>query len=162
MQFWPSVTCIQVTCFPENKVYLDYVKSVCKHTQCENLPVTYLFGPEHHWHHALGLRGLCALIDEDGAELHLSQARVTRTHTCAADHICILRNKGENKMFAGLCHGWADGSFVQRKKCSFFHRTLCVRANCRGKNAPHKNMPHFLRQRKRLKHYCAPQPAAFI
>lgn len=56
-------------------------------------PVTYLFGPEHHWHHALGLRGLCALINEDGAKLHLSQARVTRTHTCAADHICILRDR---------------------------------------------------------------------
>lgn len=60
---------------------------------CANLPVTYLFGPEHHWHHALGLRGLCALINEDGAELHLSQARVTRTHTRAADHVCILETE---------------------------------------------------------------------
>lgn len=141
MQFWPSVTCIQVTCFPENKVYLDYVKSVCKHTQCENLPVTYLFGPEHHWHHALGLCGLCALIDEDGAELHLSQARVTRTHTCAADHICILRNKGENKMFAGLSRvGW--WIIRTKKKIQLFFIEHCVRVLIAGgKRTTQKHAP---------------------
>ena len=52
--------------------------------------VVYLFGPQHHRDHALGLRGLCALVDQDGAELHLGQAGVPGAHTGAADHISIL------------------------------------------------------------------------
>ncbi len=119
------VWCIQVTCFLENTVYLDNVKSVCKHTQCEN-PVTYLFGPEHHRHHALGLRGLCALIDEDGAKLHLSQARVTRTHTCAADHICILRNRERTRCVQTSVTGGLMHHSYKETNSAFFNKTLCA------------------------------------
>lgn len=73
-------------------------------------PERYLFGPEHHGHHALGLRGLGAFIDENGAELHLCQARVTRTHTCATDHICVLRKNREWDVCRPLSWGWHDGS----------------------------------------------------
>jgi hypothetical protein len=50
----------------------------------------HLLGPEDHGYHALGLGGLRALVDEDGAELHLGQPRVTGAHARAADDICVL------------------------------------------------------------------------
>ncbi len=117
--------CDMYSSFLENTVYLDNGKSVCKHTQCEN-PVTYLFGPEHHWHHALGLRGLCALIDEDGAKLHLSQARVTRTHTCAADHICILRNRERTRCVQTSVTGGLMHHSYKETNSAFFNKTLCA------------------------------------
>lgn len=50
----------------------------------------YLLGPEHHGHHALGLRGLGALVDQDGAELHLGQTRISGADAGAADDVGIL------------------------------------------------------------------------
>lgn len=52
----------------------------------------YLLSSQHHRNHTLRLRGLGALINEDGAELHLGQARVTSTDARATDNICILNN----------------------------------------------------------------------
>lgn len=52
-----------------------------------------LFGAEDGRNHTLWFCGLRALIDQDGSELHLSQARVSCPDTGAADHICILRHK---------------------------------------------------------------------
>ena len=60
--------------------------------------MAYLLGPKHHGHHALRLRGLGALVDEDGAELHLSQPRVPSTNTRAADHIRILGDTRERSV----------------------------------------------------------------
>lgn len=53
----------------------------------------YLFRPKHHRDHALWLSGLCALVNQDGAELHLSQARVTSPNTGTAYNISILDKK---------------------------------------------------------------------
>lgn len=53
----------------------------------------YLLGSQHHRHHTLRLGGLGALINQDGAELHLGQTRVSSTDAGAADHISILYNK---------------------------------------------------------------------
>lgn len=81
-----------------------------------NDSVSYLFGPEHHWHHALGLCGLGALIDENGAELHLRQSRITGPHTCATDHICVLRKSTRENCCRVPCMvimWWDYGSFEQ-------------------------------------------------
>lgn len=51
---------------------------------------SYLFGAENSGHHTLWFCSLCALVDQDGSELHLSQARISCPDTGAADHICIL------------------------------------------------------------------------
>lgn len=54
----------------------------------------YLLGSEHHGHHTLWLGGLGALINQDGAELHLGQARVTGPDTGTTDNISILQKQG--------------------------------------------------------------------
>ena len=43
--------------------------------------------------HAFWLRGLRALVNQHRAELHLGKARVTSTHSSAANHICGLKKK---------------------------------------------------------------------
>lgn len=53
----------------------------------------YLLGSQDHRHHTLRLSGLGALINQDGAELHLGQARITSPDTGAADHVSILDNR---------------------------------------------------------------------
>lgn len=53
---------------------------------------SHLFGTKNNRHHTLWFRSLGALIDQDGAELHLSQARISCPDAGAADHICILRH----------------------------------------------------------------------
>lgn len=58
----------------------------------------YLLSSQHHGHHALWLSGLGALIDQDGAELHLGQAGVSSPDTGAADHISVLE-KNEEKNY---------------------------------------------------------------
>lgn len=53
----------------------------------------YLLGSQHHRHHTLWLSGLGALINQDGAELHLGQTRITSPDAGTTDNISILKNK---------------------------------------------------------------------
>lgn len=55
----------------------------------------YLLGAQHHRDHTLWLSGLGALINQDGAELHLGQTGVTSANTGAADHISILDKRDD-------------------------------------------------------------------
>lgn len=57
----------------------------------------YLLGSQHHGHHTLGLGGLGALVDEDGAELHLGQTGVPGPHTGTADDISVLEEGGQRR-----------------------------------------------------------------
>ena len=52
-----------------------------------------LLGAEHHRHHALGLRRLCALVDQYALELILGQARIAGAHARAANDVRILHIK---------------------------------------------------------------------
>ncbi|TNN42703.1 hypothetical protein EYF80_047096 [Liparis tanakae] len=73
----------------------------------------YLLGPEHHGHHALRLRGLGALVDQDGAELHLGQTGISGADARAADDVGILE-PGEE--FTGLVVDVAGhGGLVHRE-----------------------------------------------
>lgn len=56
----------------------------------------YLFGSQHHRDHTLGLGGLSALINEDGAKLHLGQTRVTGSNAGTADDVSILKEVKHN------------------------------------------------------------------
>lgn len=56
----------------------------------------YLFGSQHHRDHTLGLGGLSALINEDGAKLHLGQTRVTSSNAGTADDVSILKEVKHN------------------------------------------------------------------
>lgn len=55
-----------------------------------------LFGAEHDWDHALGLGGLCALVDEDAAELVFGQTWIAGANTCATNNIGVLKRGLEN------------------------------------------------------------------
>ena len=55
----------------------------------------YLLSSQHHRYHALRLRGLRALINQDGAELHLGQAGVPGPHARTTDHISVLHGGRE-------------------------------------------------------------------
>ena len=46
-----------------------------------------LLGPENDRHHALRLRGLHALVDQDGGELGLREPRISGSDASATDHI---------------------------------------------------------------------------
>lgn len=59
----------------------------------------YLFGSQHHRDHTLWLGGLSALINEDGAKLHLGQTRVTSSNAGTADDVSILKE---------LRHSWVS------------------------------------------------------
>lgn len=58
----------------------------------------YLLGSQHHGHHTLWLGGLGALVNQDGAELHLGQTRVTSPNAGTTDNISILDNKEEDNL----------------------------------------------------------------
>ncbi len=126
MQFWPSVTCIQVTCFPENKVYLDYVKSVCKHTQCEK-PVTYLFGPEHHWHHALGL--WACVLSSMRMERNCILARrgsPAPTHVQQITSAFWETKERTRCLQASVTGGLMDHSYKEKNAAFFIEHCVCV------------------------------------
>lgn len=46
---------------------------------------------EHDGYHALGLGGLCALVDEHRLELELGEARITRAHARAAYDVGVAQ-----------------------------------------------------------------------
>lgn len=52
--------------------------------------MAHLLGSKDHRDHALWLRGLGALVDKNGAELHLGKPGVPCTHTRAADDVRVL------------------------------------------------------------------------
>lgn len=99
---------------------------------------THLLGPKDYGHHALRLGGLCALIDEDGTELHLGQSWVTSTHTSAADDICVLGKARASGHRHSLPH---HASWLRTRPgvpCStpaqqgHVCRHTCVHASCQG------------------------------
>lgn len=63
----------------------------------------YLFGSQHHRDHTLRLSGLSALINEDGAKLHLGQSRVTSSNAGTADDVSILNQVKHSWVSVQVC-----------------------------------------------------------
>lgn len=53
----------------------------------------YLLSSQHHRDHTLWLSGLGALVNQDGAELHLGQTRITSPNAGTTDNISILHKE---------------------------------------------------------------------
>lgn len=72
----------------------------------------YLLCPQHYRHHTLWLGGLGALINQNGAELHLGQARISGSDAGAANHISVLDNKEDYITSSCLPCVWDQNHFL--------------------------------------------------
>lgn len=88
---WTTPTWQVIVCYHLSNCKV-YVRRVYEAYRDVSFWSVYLLGSQHHGHHTLWLSGLGALVDQNGAELHLCQARVPGSHAGAADHICVLDN----------------------------------------------------------------------
>ena len=77
----------------------------------------YLLGSQHHGDHTLWLCGLGTLINQDGAELHLGQTRITGTDAGTTYDISVLHNK--NKIINNPQTGWRETGYTGKTQGLF-------------------------------------------